>query len=315
MDNFLKFIKKYALFAGVILLAILISTANLDTLWQNIRNLKIPYFAGALIAVFPMLAVKAWCWNYIKKAQGIKYSLKDSFLMYCSGLFIGVITPGRIGELSKAFYLNKDGHPMGKSLVSPIIDRLTDFIFLLAFSLAGSLFFLSVFTKQILILFGGTVIFTGTFLLLHKTGLLRWIFKKIFDFLAPEEKKKSWHLNYGDFVADLKNFSLKNWIIIFLITIFSWLFYYLMTYLLSKSLSLNVPFLYLSIAVTITGLITLLPVSVSGIGTRDAALIILLAPFSVAKENALVFSALILFMSLLTCLVGFFCWLKKSIIL
>ncbi len=223
--------------------------------------------------------------------------------MYCSGLFIGVMTPGRIGELSKALYLNKDGYPMDKSLVSPVVDRLTDFIFLLAFSLIGSLFFVSIFSKQILILFSGIIVFIGVFFLSYKNGLLQWVFKKIFD----------QHFNYRDFIADIKNFSFKNYVVIFSITILSWLSYYFMTYLLSKSLNLDIPFLYLSIVVTVTGLITLLPVSVSGIGTRDAALIILLAPFSIAKENAIVFSALILFMSLFTCLIGFLCWIKKPL--
>ena len=60
----------------------------------------------------------------------IKYSLKDSFLMYCSGLYLGVVTPGRMGEIAKALYLKKDGYSMGKSLVGAVLDRLADFIFL-----------------------------------------------------------------------------------------------------------------------------------------------------------------------------------------
>ncbi len=113
--------------------------------------MKFYYLTAAIIIVFPMLLNKAWCWNYIKRAQGIKYSLWNSFLMYCSGMYIGILTPGRIGEVVKIFYLKKDGYSIGKSLVGAVLDRLTDFIFLAAFAFLGSLFYLSIFKRTFLI--------------------------------------------------------------------------------------------------------------------------------------------------------------------
>ena len=84
-------------------------------------------------------------------------------------------------------------------------------------------------------------------------------------------------------------------------------------YILAKGVGLNIPFLYFAISVTIAGFITLIPISVSGIGTRDAALILLFTPFLIPKEQIIVFSALILLMSLFTAFVGLICWLIKPI--
>ena len=85
-------------------------------------------------------------------------------------------------------------------------------------------------------------------------------------------------------------------------------------YLLSRSANITgVTFLYFSFAITIAGLITLIPISIAGIGTRDAALIVLFLPLSIQKEQIIVFSALILMIYLFSALVGFICWLIKPI--
>ena len=127
------FLKKYSFLLGLVLFIIILSKSNLSGIFQNIKNINPFYLILASLVSFPMLFNKALCWNYIKRQQGIKYNLKNSFLMYCSGLYIGILTPGRLGEIAKALYLKKDGYSTGKSLVSAILDRLTDFVFLLIF--------------------------------------------------------------------------------------------------------------------------------------------------------------------------------------
>jgi hypothetical protein len=233
--------------------------------------------------------------------------------MYGAGLYLGILTPGRMGEIAKALYLKKDGYSMGKSLVSAVLDRLTDFTFLLAFLLFGSLFFLTLFQKQVLIFVLGIIIAIILFVVSLKIGLAKWFLNKIFQIFIPLKYQKSWKINFQDFINDLKIYKLKHYVVIFLITIFSWAFYYLQMYLLARGVGLNIPFLYLAISVTVAGFITLIPVSISGIGTRDAALIILFSPFLIAKEQIIAYSTLILLMVAWGALIGLICWLIKPI--
>jgi len=308
-----KSFKKYSFLLGIIIFVIILSRISPGRIFENIKNIKLIYLSMALLLAFPTLFAKSICWNYIKKHQGINYNLKESFLMYCSGLYVGTLTPGRIGEVAKAFYLKKDGHSMGKSLVSTVLDRFSDFVFLLSFICLGSLFFLTIFQKQIFILIGGIIIVAIGFLIVLKIGLIRWLTNKLFNKLIPQKYQKSWKLNFQDFINDLKSYKLKHYLIILLITIFSWFFYYLQMYVLARGLEINVPVLYLSISVTIAGLITLLPVSIFGIGTRDAALIVLFTPLAIATEQIVVFSILILLTSLFANFIGLICWLIKPI--
>jgi uncharacterized protein (TIRG00374 family) len=313
MKKFIDFLKKHLSFIGITLFVFILFKSNLGEILKNIKNVNFSYLILAAALALPMFLNKAWCWNYIKRKQGIKYNLKDSFLMYCSGIYVGILTPGRMGELTKALYLKRDGYSMGRSLVSVVLDRISDFVSLLTFILLGSLFFITVFQKQILTLILGIIIFIILFVIFLKTGLIRWSLKKLFYIFVPEKYQKSWKINFQDFVDDFKIYKFKNYLVILIISIFSWFFYYLQTYILSKAINIDVPFLYLAITVTTAGLITLIPISFAGIGTRDAALILLLAPFSVLKEQAILFSALILLMSLFAALIGLICWLYKPI--
>jgi len=305
--------KKYSFLLGLILFIIILSRTNIGEIFQNIKTIKLPYLIFALIFTLPSFINKTLCWKYIIKQQGINYNLKDSFLMYCSGMYIGLITPGRMGEIAKALYLKKDGHSMGKSLVGVILDRLSDFAFLLAFVFFGSLFLLTVFQKQVLIFILGILIAIILFFIFLKIGLVKWFLNKVFLLFVPSKYQNSWKINFQEFLNDLKIYKLKHYLVIFLITAFSWVFYYLQMYLLAKGVGLNVPFLYLAISVTIAGLITLIPISVSGIGTRDAALIIFFSPFLIAKEQIIAYSALILLTVIWGAFIGLICWLIKPI--
>ena len=307
------FLKKYSFLTGIILFIIILSRSNLGEIFQNIKNINPFYLILAALTTLPMFFNKALCWNYLKRQQGIKYNLKDSFLMYCSGMYIGLLTPGRLGEVTKALYLKKDGYSLGKSLVSVILDRLSDFAFLLIFLCIGSLFLISVLQEQILIMILGIVIAVLLFIIFLKIGLIKWGLDKLFNIFVPQKYQKSWKINFQDFINDLKIYKLKNYLIIFLITTFSWVFYYLQMYILAKGAGLSVPFLYLAISVTVAGFITLIPISISGIGTRDIALILLFSPFLIAKEQVIAFSALILLMLIWGALVGLACWLIKPI--
>jgi len=295
------------------LFLIILSRINIGKLFQNIEKINPLYLILAFLTTIPTIVNKAICWNYIKRQQGIKYSLKDSLLMYYSGIYLGFITPGKLGELAKAVYLKKDGHSLGKSLVSVVLDRASDIIFLLAFIFVGSLFYLSMFQKQVLILISGLIISVVLLLVFIKIGLVKWALIKAFNILVPEKYKKSWQINSQDFINNLKIYKLKHYSVIFAITIFSWLFYYLQMDLLAHGLGMKIPFVYLAVSVTAAGLITLIPVSLFGIGTRDATLILLFSPFLIPKEQIIVFSALILLLTTAVSLMGLIAWLIKPI--
>jgi len=264
--------------------------------------------------LLPFILAKAWRWNFLMKRQNIHYSLKDSFLIYSVGTSLGMLTPGRLGDLIKVIYLKNDRYSLGRSLTNVVLDRLFDIFFIFIFGYVGMLFFLQVFLKQILI---SSIVISASLLILYfliRLKLHRALMVKIFYLFVPPKYQKSWKLNFQDFILGIKAYTKKDYAYAFLMTVFSWLIYYLISYSLALSLGLTtIPILYFVVSVTISALIAIIPISVFGLGTREATLIFLFSFFGISKELSIAFSLLTFSLILFTGLIGTISWLIKPL--
>jgi len=306
-------IKKISRLIGVVIIILILRKLDFSEIKEIVLKADKYYLALGLSLTLVSAFIKSVRWNYLKRIQNINYSIKNSFIMYCAGILLGIITPGRLGELAKIFYIKKDGYSYGKSALSIIFDRIFDIVFLIVFSVLGMFFFINFFEKGVIL----TIIsIPFIFIILYfviRNNLIKSFFSKIFNFLIPVKYQKSWQINTQDFIDDWKKFKRQNYIYVIAITSLAWLIYYCQVFILAKSLNLNIPFLYLAVSVTIAGIVSMIPISYSGIGTRDLILISLFSIISISQEMTIAFSSLILSTHLIMVVVGFFCWLKKPI--
>ena len=138
--------------AGIILFAVILSKIDLKGFFILLRDINLFYFICAVLLLLPMIVIKAYRWNYLKRTQKINYKLSDSILMYGAGIYLGLLTPGRVGDFIKVLYLKNHGNSVGKSFVSVFIDRIADLLFLIIFGYVGMFFFIHLFKKQVYIL-------------------------------------------------------------------------------------------------------------------------------------------------------------------
>lgn len=308
-----EFFKKYSFFIGLFIFVIILTRIDFRELVKNIGSVKINYFICSLLLLFPTIFIRAWRWNRLKRRQGIVYRLKDSFLIYSCGIYIGLITPGKIGEIIRALYLKKDGHSLGRSLVSIIIDRLSDIAVLFVLLMVGILFFTKTLYKNYVFIILICLIFLAVLIIILRNPSFGSKFANLLQKLIPQKYKKSWNINSQDFLNDIKKYHLKDFIFTFLITAVYWFLYFFQIYVLAKGLNIDMPFLFFSFIIVITGIITLLPISVSGIGTRDAAMILLMSPLLISPEKIITLSFLIFLVSVFAALIGFVCWILKPL--
>ena len=81
-----------------------------------------------------------------------------------------------------------------------------------------------------------------------------------------------------------------------LLGIIAWMISILVAVFVLLSLNISqIPLLFVFVIVPIITLLEILPISISGIGTRDAALIFLFSYFAVSAEQAIAYSLLYLF--------------------
>ena len=136
---------------------------------------------------------------------------------------------------------------------------------------------------------------------------------KFTQIVIPNKHLRSFKSNARELLSQFKTIKFSDIFLFSLLTVAAWVFYYLMLFFVSKSIGLDIGFVKMAIAVTVAALITLIPISISGIGTRDAILLILLIPLGFTSEKIIAFSFLILIFSLFATATGFVCWLIKPI--
>ena len=299
---------------GLILFVIILSRLNLTEIVALLSNINPFYLAAALLLFIPLLVTKAMRWRLLMNAQNITYSLKDSTIMYAAALYIGALTPGRIGDFIKVLYLKEDGYPFGKSFATVLLDRLFDLTSFLLLGYAGMLFFITLFERTITIL---SCILAGTFSLivffLYKKDLSIRILEYISTHFILEKYRENAKTGFLDLHDTFKTLKTNQLIIATFMTFFGWVIYFLTMYLLAFSIGIDISFLYLATCVSISAVITLIPISISGIGTRDATLIILFSYVGLSKESAIAFSMMILIMFAFNGSIGLIAWLKKPI--
>ena len=284
------------------------SNVILRTLYN--ANLKYIFLASLLIPI--VTVIKSLRWQLLLKIQGIDYSLKDCFIMYYVGLYVGAVTPGRVGDFAKVLHLKKDGHAMSKSMFSVLIDRLYDMVLLIAIIFFSIFVFVNIFNDVDVFSFALYILLLLTIIIsiMNKRAILKLIkFTQNISFLDTDLLEK----HTTDFFDGFKKLNIYNIILLSIISLLAWIIYYILMYLLAIAINIDIPFLYLVACVSFSAAVTLLPISISGIGTRDAILIFLFSKIGLSTESAVAFSIMILGMYVFNGIIGLLAWMKKPI--
>jgi uncharacterized protein (TIRG00374 family) len=223
------------------------------------------------------------------RTQGIKLSEWQAFTYYAASMFCGIVTPGRVGEAIKIFYLTENGITSGRATLSVVLDRLFDVFFLILCSLAGIMVILNFFSWSVFV--GLTICAVLLFVILFwkKIAILQTIKKSIFV-LIPGKYKERVNVFFKEAESDLPLFSLWKVFGISVFSVLSLICYVIPLYILGRGIYLQASPPVLILAILLSSAISMLPISVGGIGTRDGFLILYLGQAGVSKEVALLFS-------------------------
>ncbi len=298
-----------ACFGLILFILIIFYLINPQQLWLILKRVNYFYLILVFILSFFLLGFKVKRWQSLMKKQEIKYSFNNSFGMYSVAVFFSLITPGKIGEIIKIFYLHRDKQPLGKALITVVGDRLFDFAFLIFLFLIGFGIFLRYFQQQMLYLIIILVVFILFIYLIFKTKS----YLKLLKFFIPVKYRDIIFAELPIFLNNLKKYKIKDYLSGFILTSMASLVYIIQVYLLSLSLGLKLNFLFLIPMIAIANAADLLPISFNGLGTREAIFIFFFGLINLSAEKAVALSILQLFIVFSTALIGFFCWLKMPI--
>ena len=267
--------------------------ANVDLKELLGRSLEAdPRLLGSsFLLVFVLYAVKALRWHFLMSIAGGRPTFQSSWRVYNLGIFLGNLTPGKLGEFGRIAYLKKDGVHPGSAAALVLLDRLFD-VALIGILGIGSVY----------VLFG-----TEWTLISIAAALFGMIL--FLAFWKGTKKIRSNHawLNFLNLLEHPKTLC-----VVTALTLVSWILYFAWALFLARSIGIQVAITPLLSAIIMTGVLSLLPIAPAGLGTRDAALVTLLAPYGIAPAQAVTLSLLMFVSIILSSTLGGWYWIRDK---
>jgi len=291
---------------GVVLLAVILLNIDFAKVLTILSKANLWLAGGALLLLIPLIFIKAIRWRLLLETQEIKFSLLDAFLVYFIGLFVGSVTPGRLGDFIKIAYVKEKGESGTKAFTTVLLDRVFDLGFFVLIGYASLIVFLfesgQASLESTLLLIVAPFVLLALFL--ASKNYFNYLLKKIVVFMTPDGLSVKVKNKYKLFITSFKTLNAGNISAVTSLTLLGWSVYFFQMYLFAIAIGINLPFSYIALVVSLAGFLVLLPISISGIGTRDALFIFMLTPLGVSAEAAVGFSFLILMVYLFSALLG-----------
>lgn len=277
-------------YLGFILFAVLLLTIDWGEAGAALAVADIRLLALAAACNFLFIIAKSLRWYAILRIQNVHYGLRRTLVTYQAGSFCSVITPGKIGDFVKSVYLHQDlGTPYPRGLASVGADRAFDLATIGLVSLTLVTFFgrgishiWSILAFLSMVIVGIGLLYYRPFLTAlanlgeriprvgPRIGSFRVVLRKIYEALE-----------------DLKTAAA---VIPFLFSIAAYGFLFYGAFLLSNALGLPLDLFTVVYCITVANIVSLVPITISGIGTREAAMVVLFNSINLSNTDALIFS-------------------------
>lgn len=274
---------------GLIILATILYLVDLSEVWRQLKLSDPLLILSAIVLILPQVALRAYRWQQMLAWEDINCPFRIALSFYFAGIYIGLMTPGRLGEMAKAFFLKKrEMASISQALPSIIADRCLD-LYCLSLVAAISLHYLGlgggspVADALIILAVGGT---PWLLIYIWRSGRLsNWIVN-----LVAQRWGDKWGGIFESFSGVAERLISRRMTHMMALTIASYGVYFLQTWLIGRSVGLELNYTAVAMAVSIAILIGYAPITIAGLGTREAVLIYIFSQFGVSAAATLSFA-------------------------
>ena len=274
--------------ASIILFTLLIIKADWETCIPIFGKLSLVHLFFCFLLFYTGYFLKITRWKNILKGYNIHEGYFTLFKVFLIGGYLGLISPGKIGDFGRLYYLN-DKNDSNAILSSLIIDRVNDLIML--FLLGGVGFYYLLTFHEIPLQINLSIIVVFIILIAVFTCIFYSLFKKkILHFLSVFKS----------------GISLYGTVFQLIVTTFAMILLYGTFIVVAHDIGFEIPFIDMFFIGVFSGIINLLPISIHGIGVRELSLIYLLSLYHVVSDIALAYSLIVFALQILTLVPGVF---------
>ena len=266
---------------------------------QNIKNINIFYFIIAIFSIFLYYLFFSLRWRSLLKAQNIEISKGRSYSYIIISFFFNNFLPSGLGmDMIRSAYAGGKGK-FEKALGASMMERVLGIIGMMLIGIIAILSWRRDFAK--LYIYFGIILFI--LLIYYSLTSLKfsWLKEKLLSIKL---------LNLGnsikEFYRAFKTYKSKRKIMIVGIgySVLLQLFVIVINYFIAKGLSLPIPFFALFAYIPLITVISLIPITINGLGLREAAYIFFFSSFNIAKSEAFSISLLFFVASVIASCAG-----------
>lgn len=301
-------------YVGLLLLVILIVKAGPGEIMKLFSQVSPGWLLLAFALNLPQLGLKALRWQRLVSWQGMALGYTRALAAYFSALLVGFITPGRLGEMVKVFTLRRAcGATLARGLSSVVLDRMFDMYLLLSLGALGLLRFALVGDR----LPTGVFVMLCCLLALPPLALSARVLRIGARWLAGRGSKGVMLAErVEDFAVGVAAVGPGRLLVCVALTAMAYAIFFLQCFCCTQALGFTIPFVDLVLLMAATNFISFIPISVSGLGTREACLVFFLGRVIPAQTMEMAVSyGLSLFVVLFVGggVIGWLCWRWSSL--
>ncbi len=273
----------------VLLLGLLAWHLDLSQMVSRLRTLDAVWVAASVAVVLAAIAVSAWKWGLILRERGHQLPYTRLLRHYFVGLFFNNVLPTSVGgDAVRAWETTEDTGETPEAVGSVVSERLIAGVALGVTALVG-LPFVEGSSKLVV----QVLAFLAIDFVLVALFLLPKVAESIVGKLVPK-KLQGLHVNIAATVVVVRN-TLWNWRLFIKIAAYSICFQILVAAVnacLFQALGVHVSLAQCVIYTPMIFTITMLPISISGFGVREAAYWYFFSQIGVGQAEAIAASLL-----------------------
>ncbi len=281
-------IKKYLPVIGIAIFVYLLFKLDVSKIFGEILNADLFFLLIALSLVFISFFTSTIKWFIIARQQKIGVPFFEAFKINMMSGFYGFLTPSRLGSIIRIEYLKKfNGDKFGKGVSNYVLEKILDL---------GSLFLLVLISsfalKDILSItyfhyaLSGIGVLLLTILIFMDENRSREILRFFYFKFLPKKIKETAKDGFYSFYEDMPK--KRYFIIFFFFNIINWIILYSIFFFIALSVGINISFIYFLLFMPIATFVGQIPITINGLGTREAVMISLFGIIGI--EGAKIFS-------------------------
>ncbi len=293
----------------MLLLVVLLRMDNLAQLWAAFKGAEVLVLLGAALLNALNIQLKVIRWQVLLATRGYHYPAAAAWRAILPSMYIGMLTPGRVGDVLRVQYTRRDiDVPYAEGLAIIVMDRFCDLYVLLGFVVDGVAHFANVLRGD---LGWMTWLAVGTIAVLPLLLLVKGPADRLLEAVYQRLSKNTERGPEGGrrFLVALRAQLGRRLLLTLPLTVGAFLVHYLQGWLVARALGLSLSFVDVMFMLAITSLLSLLPISMSGVGVRELFMALVFPTLGFSAQQGVAFGLLVFaVVYLATMSAGFVAW-------